>query len=751
MSIYEDETFQGKIGKTINDSTPWWPLAEESSEKKPNVVVILLDDLGFSQLGCYGSSISTPAIDRLASEGLRYNNFHTTAICSPTRAALLTGRNPHSVGVSFVSEYDSGFPHSRGKIRKDSALLSEVLVDRGYNTFAVGKWHLAPGKEQTNSGPFDNWPLGRGFEKFYGFLPGATNQWNPDLVEDNHRIRQPKPAEEGYHITEDLTDRAISYIKNQTSESPNKPFFLYLAYGAPHAPHHAPEEFIAKYKGKFDKGWDVIREEWYANQKKLGLIPQDAILPERNPDIKAWGDLSAEEKRLYARLQEAFAGFLEHTDHHIGRFISFLEEINRLEDTLVILLSDNGACAMGGEEGTVNSWHGGSESLESKLTRLNEIGGPKANNHYPKGWAYAGNTPLKWYKSYVHEGGIRDPLIIRYPKKIKDPGTIRTQYHHVTDIVPTVLELLELDMPNYLKGIKQQPVHGISMLYTFKKNDKTRKTTQYYEMIGNRGIWHNGWKAVSAHTPNGDFEHDEWELYHTDTDFTETNNLAEIYPEKLQELIELWWQEAENYGVFPLDGRTLDKKLVGLKKAKTTQVEPSFKVFYPSMAPFHGSVAPDLRNKDFDITAEVRVTDDTEGVILAHGENSGGISIFIQDGKLHFYYNHKNIDEYLVRSDKKLLPGDNHLKVRHHKRNNDQGTISLYANDELIGEGIIGQIHDLGFFNGLYHVGYNELSYITPYYKDPFSLGEQLKKLKIITGSYEKDLQEVIEKELAIE
>lgn len=751
MSIYEDETFQGKIGKTIDDSTPWWPLPEKSSEKKPNVVVILLDDLGFSQLGCYGSSISTPAIDRLASEGLRYNNFHTTAICSPTRAALLTGRNPHSVGVSFVSEYDSGFPHSRGKIRKDSALLSEVLVDRGYNTFAVGKWHLAPGKEQTNSGPFDNWPLGRGFEKFYGFLPGATNQWNPDLVEDNHRIRQRKPAEEGYHITEDLTDRAISYIKNQTSESPNKPFFLYLAYGAPHAPHHAPEEFIAKYKGKFDKGWDVIREEWYANQKKLGLIPQDAILPERNPDIKEWDDLSAEEKRLYARLQEAFAGFLEHTDHHIGRFISFLEEINRLEDTLVILLSDNGACAMGGEEGTVNSWHGGSESLESKLTRLNEIGGPKANNHYPKGWAYAGNTPLKWYKSYVHEGGIRDPLIIRYPKKIKDPGTIRTQYHHVTDIVPTVLELLELDMPNYLKGIKQQPVHGISMLYTFKKNDKTRKTTQYYEMIGNRGIWHNGWKAVSAHTPNGDFEHDEWELYHTDTDFTETNNLAEIYPEKLQELIELWWQEAENYGVFPLDGRTLDKKLVGLKKAKTTQVEPSFKVFYPSMAPFHGSVAPDLRNKDFDITAEVRVTDDTEGVILAHGENSGGISIFIQDGKLHFYYNHKNIDEYLVRSDKKLLPGDNHLKVRHHKRNNDQGTISLYANDELIGEGIIGQIHDLGFFNGLYHVGYNELSYITPYYKDPFSLGEQLKKLKIITGSYEKDLQEVIEKELAIE
>lgn len=751
MSTYQDETFLGKIAKTVEESTPWWPDTSKTSDKKPNVVVILLDDLGFSQLGCYGSSISTPNIDRLASEGLVYNNFHTTAICSPTRAALLTGRNPHSAGVSFVAEYDSGFPHSRGKVRKDSALLSEVLVENGYNTFAVGKWHLTPGKEHTNTGPFDNWPLGRGFERFYGFLPGATNQWNPDLVEDNHRIRQPKKAEDGYHITEDLTEKAISYIKDQTSETPNKPFFTYLAYGAPHAPHHAPKEFIDHYKGKFDEGWDAIREQWFERQKELGIVPENAILPERNHDVKAWDALSADERKLYARLQEAFAGFLEHTDYHIGRFVSFLKEINRLDDTIFILLSDNGACAMGGEEGTVNSWHGATETLESKLTRLDEIGGPMANNHYPKGWAFAGNTPLKWYKSYVHEGGIRDPLIIRYPRKIKHPGTIRTQYHHVTDIVPTILELLEIDMPEQVKGVKQQPVHGTSMLYTLDSEERTHKETQYYEMIGNRGIWHNGWKAVAAHTPNGDFENDKWELYHSDEDFTELNNLASIYPQKLKELIDLWWKEAKKYGVLPLDGRSLDKKLEGMIKLKPQSSEPAFKVFYPSSVPFRGSVAPDLRNKNFEITAEVLMDSGTEGVIFAHGENSGGISIFIKEGKLHFYFNHKNVKKYLVRSEGSLEAGYQQLKVEHEILKSNQGEIRLYSNDILIGKGIIGDIDSIGFFDGLLHIGHNESSYITPHYKEPFSLVDRLKKVSIHTEKYQRNLKEIIKKELAIE
>ena len=395
--------------------------------------------------------------------------------------------------------------------------------------------------------------------------------------------------------------------------------------------------------------------------------------------------------------------------------------------------------------------HGRNESLESKLACLDEIGGPKANNHYPKGWAYAGNTPLKWYKSYVHEGGIRDPLIIRYPGKIKDPGTIRTQYHHVTDIVPTVLELLELDMPEQYKGVKQQPVHGTSMLYTLDNNEGTRKTTQYYEMIGNRGIWHNGWKAVSAHIPNGDFDKDIWELYHTDEDFTEVNNLADVHPQELQELVDLWNKEAEKYGVFPLDGRSLDKKLEGMSKMKRQAAEPVFKVFYPSEAPFHESIAPDLRNKNFTISADVLITPDTEGVILANGDNSGGISFFIQNGNLHFYFNHQNICEFLISSDEKLEAGHYTLSVKHEKQENHQGEISLYADNALIGEGMIGHIDSLGFFNGLLHIGYNELSYITPYYKNPFSLGERLKKLSIRTEPYQTDLKAVVEKELAVE
>jgi arylsulfatase len=750
MSNYYDESFQGKIGKTVEDSIPWWP--EQLKSENPNIVIILLDDLGFSQLGCYGSTISTPNIDKLAEEGLRYNNFHTTAICSPTRASLLTGRNPHSAGVSFVSEYDSGFPHSRGKIRKDTALISEVLVENGYNTFAVGKWHLAPGKEQTNTGPFDNWPLGRGFEKFYGFLSGATNQWNPDLVEDNHRIRQPKTAEEGYHLTEDLTDRAIEYVKKQKSESPKKPFFLYLAYGATHAPHHAPIEFINKYKGKFDKGWDVIREEWFERQKEIGVIPKDSALPKPNPDIKAWVDLTEHEQKLFSRLQEAFAGFLEHTDYHIGRLISFLDEINQLSNTLVILLSDNGACAMGGEEGSINSWHGDQELLHSKLARIEDIGGPKVNNHYPKGWAYAGNTPLKWYKSYVHEGGIRDPLIIRYPKKIKDPGSIRNQYHHVTDIVPTILEIINIEMPEVVKGVKQQPIHGTSMLYTLESNEPTRKTIQYYEMVGNRGIWHNGWKAVSAHIPNGNFDEDVWELYYTDEDFTETKNLADKYPEKLRKLIYLWWEEAQKYGVLPLDGRSIDKKIEMMNKFKPKESGNSIKVFYTSETPYHGSQVPDLRNKDFVITAEVDYSNKVNGVIFAHGDNSGGISYFIKNGKVHFFYNYRNTRNYLIHSQTNLKPGIHQLTVKHEKLgSNNQGKITLFEDFLLIGEGIIEDIHALGFFNGLFHVGYNELSYITPYYKTPFSLGDNLKKVTIQVDHQDNNFNDLIKRELATE
>src|SRR5699024_7557597 len=378
---YGKENFKGIINETVEESIPHWSEPIKPHKNAPNVVVILLDDLGFSQLGCYGSDISTPNIDRLAEGGLRYNDFHTSAMCSPTRASLLTGRTPHQTGMSFVAAFDSGFPNCRGKVRKDTAMISEMLLEAGYNTYAVGKWHLIPGREMTNVGPFDGWPLGRGFERYYGFLTGATNQYYPDLVEDNHRVSQPKSPKKGYHLTEDLTDKAIEYIRTQKTEAPDRPFFCYLSYAAPHAPHQAPKEFIDRYKGKYDKGWDKTREEWLERQKQLGIIPSDTVLSPHNPDVKPWDELSDDAKRLTARMQEVFAGFLEHTDYHIGRFIDVLEELGQLDNTLIMLLSDNGACNMGGQEGVVNSWSDKfnpiEETLDSKLSRIGDLGSEK--------------------------------------------------------------------------------------------------------------------------------------------------------------------------------------------------------------------------------------------------------------------------------------------------------------------------------------------------------------------------------------
>ncbi|WP_129730239.1 arylsulfatase [Ectobacillus funiculus] len=751
------EAFQGVIGKTVQESTLWWPQPTRPPHGSPNVVVILLDDLGFSHLGCYGSDISTPNIDKLAKNGIRYNNFHTTAICSPTRAALLTGRNPHATGVSFVSEYDSGFPNARGKIGKDTTLLSEILVEKGYSTYAVGKWHLAPGKEQTNIGPFDNWPLGRGFEHFYGFLAGATSQWQPDLVEDNRRIKQPKRAEDGYHLTEDLTDKAIEYVRDQKSAAPDKPFFTYLAYGATHAPHHAPKEYIDRYKGKYDKGWDVIREEWFARQLELGIIPADAKLPPRNPGVKAWDALSKDEQRLFARMQEAFAGFLEHTDYHIGRFVEFLREIGQLDNTLIVLLSDNGACAMGGDEGTVNSWIAGQgdekESLEEKLRRIDEIGSPTANNHYPAGWAQVGNTPLKWYKSFVHAGGIKDPLIIHYPEKIKDKGGIRRQYHHVIDIVPTILELIGIEAPETFKGIKQQPIHGISLAYSFNHSDEsTRKEVQVYEMVGNRAIWRQGWKAVAAHKPDTLFEEDDWELYHVDVDYSEMNNLAKKYPEKLKELIDLWWQEAEKNKVFPLDGRSLQGKLRAMRGNLAEVVGPIQRVFYPSKTSFHASLAPDLRNKSFEIRAEIeQFTKTTEGVIVAHGDSSRGYAFYIQDNRLVFHYNVSNKRKYVIQSTTELPTEPSVLRFLFVKDGENEGVGKLFSGEQEIGEGRLADISALGYFGGLFHVGQNEQSPVSQDYQVPFAFNGNLKKVIYTLGGYQTDLEAAIEFELATE
>ena len=752
-----NSSFQGNIEKTVDKSTPWWPKQKEPKKDNPNVVLILLDDLGFSHLGCYGSDIHTPNIDKLAYKGLRYNNFHTTAICSPTRAALLTGRNPHSTGVSFVAHHDSGFPNGRSKVSNETGLLSEILVEKGYSTFAVGKWHLTPGNEQSNVGPFNNWPLGRGFEHYYGFLEGATSQWYPDLVEDNRRVKQPKSPEEGYHLTEDLTDKAIHYIKDQKSAAPDKPFFCYLAYGATHAPHHAPKEYIDRYKGKYDKGWDQVREEWFNRQKELGIIPENTVLPPRNPDVPAWDSLTAEQKKLFARLQEAFAGFLEHTDVHIGRLISFLEEIDQLDNTVVVLLSDNGACAMGREEGAVNNWSESvaqqKESFENKLNRIHEIGSHLADNHYPKGWASIGNTPLKWYKSFVHAGGVKDPLIIHYPKGIKKSGEIRSQYHHVIDIVPTILNLLEIEPPKTIKGVQQKDIQGIDMSYTFNNpTQPTSKEVQHFEMIGNRAIWYKGWKAVAIHKADTSFEEDEWELYHVDKDFSESDNLADKYPDKLKELVNLWWKEAAKYDVFPLDGRSLANKLMDVKKHKRAIQGPIQRVFYPTSTRFHSSLAPDLRNKSFEIVIDLdRASEKEEGVLLAQGNQAGGYTLFIKNNYFNFEYNYDGVVRYLLTSTQLLTEGRQNLKFRFIRINDNEGIGQLFINDVPVGISEIKHTDSLGFSRGVLQIGQNEQSPVSKQYSSPFIYEGCINKVTYFIGNYAEDLEASLNLELATE
>ncbi|WP_180994391.1 sulfatase-like hydrolase/transferase [Bacillus sp. Marseille-P3661] len=745
----EKSEFQGVIAETVDDSIPWWPVEDNKRKDAPNVVLIMLDDLGFGQLGCYGSTVDTPNIDKLAEEGLRYNNFHTTAMCSPSRASLLTGRNPHSAGVSFVTEVDNGFPNGRGKVRKDTALISEMLLEEGYNTFAVGKWHLAPAKEQKFTGPFDGWPLGRGFEHYYGFMRGATDQFYPELVEGNKRVPQPKSPEEGYHLTEDLTDKAIEYIKMQKSEEPDKPFFCYLSYAAPHAPHQAPQEYIEKYKGKFDKGWDQVREEWFLRQKELGIIPQNAVLPPSNPGVKPWAELEEDEKQLFARMQEAFAGFLEHTDYHIGRFIQCLEELGQIDNTLVIFLSDNGACGMGGGEGMLNNWtpttNAIPETFESKLARLEEIGGPNAKSHYPAGWAQAGNTPLRWYKTFTHAGGVRCPLIISYPKLIKDKGGIRTQYHHITDIVPTILELIDAKAPEVYKGVPQKPIYGTSLLYTLEETDApTRKKVQHYEIVGNRGIWMDGWKAVARHVKGTSFDEDVWELYDAQNDFSEINNLAETYPEKLKELVSLWWQEAEKYDVFPLDGRSIAEKL----ERKPSQNGPIHRTYYAESALFNSLTAPDLRDKSFKIQAELDRTLKENGVIVAHGDKSGGYSLFIKDNYLIFHYNMSNVVQMTIKSEKELPSGPITIEFLLIKTIEDQGFGKLVVNGEIIGEGTLSYISVLGFSKSLFCIGKLEGGSMSPEFESPFEFEGNVKKVTYTLGGYEEDLEAHVREEL---
>ncbi|MGD9894690.1 MAG: arylsulfatase, partial [Dehalococcoidia bacterium] len=637
------EPFGGTIGRTYQDSEPWWPQPAGQSADTPNVVIILFDDTGFAHFGCYGSTIDTPNIDRLAAGGLRYTNFHTTALCSPTRAALLTGRNHHAVGMRAVSNFDTGFPNMRGSITNHAATLAEMLGERGYATFAAGKWHLAPMAQCSAAGPHDQWPLARGFDRYYGFLQGETDQFYPELTYDNHHIDPPGTPEEGYHVSEDLVDRSIGFIRDLRSVRPDRPYFLYLAFGATHSPHQAPRPFIEKYRGRFDAGWDEVREQWFAQQKAMGIVPPDTQLPPRNPGVRPWQELSDNQRAFALALQEAFAGFLDHTDHQIGRLLDFLTEMGDLDNTLIVLLSDNGASREGGPDGVMDEFRFFNrmpEDVDAIVERLDDIGGPHSHSNYPWGWAMAGNTPLKWYKSHTHGGGVRDPLIVHWPRRIGDAGGIRSQFHHVTDIVPTVLEELSITPPATLRGIDQMPLHGNSLAYSFDApGERSHKTVQYFEMSGHRGIWLDGWKAVSLHSGGKPYDDDEWELYHVDEDFSESRNLAKERPEKLRELIDRWWVEAGRYGVLPLDDRPATELFGAPRRAGTPHTGHIY-TYYPPVSHVPADASPRLGGRPWTITAEIeRPAEGGDGVLVARGSHNLGFSFYIKDERLTFDYN----------------------------------------------------------------------------------------------------------------
>jgi arylsulfatase A-like enzyme len=660
--------FEGTIGRTHAESTPWWPTPPHPGEDAPNVVVILLDDLGFAQLGCFGSDIETPNIDRLAQGGLRYTNFHVTPVCSPTRAALLTGRNHHSVGMRSVSNFSTGYPHMRGHVSNHAATMAEVLRDNGYTTLGLGKWHLCQMEDTSAAGPYDQWPCQRGFDRFYGFLDGETDQFTPELIYDNHAVSPPRTPEEGYHLSEDLVDRAIEFVHDTKSIRPDRPFFTYLSFGATHAPHQAPADYLDKYRGRFDAGWDDTRERWFARQIELGIIPPETELAPRNPGVEAWDTLPESHQRLACRLQEAFAAFLDHTDAQIGRFIAALEALGELDNTVVVLLSDNGASQEGGPFGVLHEMKFFNFILETPdeaVDRLDEIGGPSSHSNYPWGWAQAGNTPFRWYKQNTHEGGVHVPLIVHWPAGIDDTSGLRRQFHYVTDIAPTLYDIIGITAPETYRGFEQMPVTGTSMRYSFGgggADAPSAKKVQYFEMMGHRAIYADGWKAVTKHDPGVAFDDDTWELFELTSDPSECRDRAAEMPDKLAELVDLWWREAETHGVLPLDDRTIELFGARFRERSPHPVDRRY-TYRPPVAPLPAQVGAQIGGRSWDLSASVDRPAGAGGVLYATGNENSGLSLFVDGDRLVFDYNCFG-DHHIVESDVEVPSGPSVLGVR---------------------------------------------------------------------------------------
>ena len=742
----QEKDFQGVVGKTIKDSEPWFEIPNHPGEDAPNIVIILLDDTGFSQLGCYGSSIDTSNIDTLAAHGLQFTNFHVTPLCSPTRASLLTGRSQHAVGMRAVSNFRTGFPNMLGHITNQAATVPEILNTYGYATFCVGKWHLAPMEDCSAAGPFSQWPLGRGFDRFYGFLEGETDQFNPSLTKDNHHIDPPAKPDDGYHLSEDLVDNFLAMVGDLKGVRPDRPFFAYVPFGATHAPHQAPQEYLEKYRGKFDEGWDITRDQWHRNQLELGIIPEGTKLAPRNPGVDAWEDLPDAQKKLAARLQEAFAAFLDHTDDQIGRIINGLRDIGQLDNTIVILLSDNGASQEGGPFGVMHEmkfFNGILEKPDEAVERIDDIGGPHSHTNYPWGWAQAGNTPFKWYKQNTHEGGVHVPLIIHWPEGIEESqnGQLRNQFANVSDIAPTIYELLGITPPDTYKGIEQLPVTGHSFAHLLNNSEaESNNKVQYFEMAGSRAIISEGWKAVTRHIQGTDYDEEPWELYDLSSDWSECNDLAESNQSKLKELQQLWWDEAHKHGVMPLDDRMLE--LFGSRFREQSPHSPDRKYVYrPPMSPIPAQAAASIGGRSFDITGKVSFKSGERGVLFAYGTENSGISFFVLNDRLMIDYNAFD-DHSIIESEATIPNGEVELKAEFRRLGNN-GTIQLFINQEPNGTIEVPLYMRMISSVGA-SIGFDHGSPVSELYKDSFPYSGKLEELEIqLVAREPRDLKEV--------
>ncbi|MHA7985381.1 arylsulfatase [Rathayibacter sp. CAU 1779] len=760
--------FNGTIKLDVRDSVADWAPYEQSRARDgaPNVLVILYDDTGMASWSPYGGRINMPTLDRLAKNGLTYTQWHTTALCSPTRSTFLTGRNHHANGMGNIMEGTNGFPGFSGQIPEECATIGQILQKNGYSTFWIGKDHNVPEQDVSTGGSKEQWPLSQGFDRFYGFLGGETNNWYPDLVEDNHFIEPPYSPEDGYHLSKDLADQTIRLLRDQNASNPSKPWYTWFCPGANHAPHHAPKEYIDKYKGVFDDGYDAYRTWVLARMIERGILPEGTALTPFNPMpedeanpadyVKPWESLSDDEKRLFSRMAEVFAGFSEYTDVQIGRIIDYLEETGQLDNTLIFYCADNGASGEGSPDGSVNEnkfFNGFPDDLKENLDKIGVLGGPETYNHYPTGWAASFSTPFQMFKRYSQfSGGTCDPMIIHWPAGIKATGEIRHQYHHSTDIVATVLDVVGIEMPTTFRGVEQRPLDGVSMRYSFdaEPDGPTQKKVQYFAMLGTRGIWKDGWKAAAIHAPltgHGRFDEDRWELYHVDVDRSESKDLAAEHPEKLKELIDAWFEEAEKNHVLPLDDRSARDQLT----IERPQDEPprTRYVYFPDTTAVSESIAVNVRGRSFKIIADVVLEEDAQGVLFAHGSRFGGHSLFIKDGKLTYVYNFLGIPPEQTYTSEALAPGAHALGVEFIRESTGEhgesvGTCKLYVDDTVVAEGPMrAQIGKFTLAGDGLCIGYDSGDAVSSQYSDgfPFTGGRLLGVGVDVSGEQYLDLE----------